>query len=35
MKTAARNVFLDNQQDVAAIKKQLYAAAEMSRRKGG
>ena len=35
VKTAARNVFLDNQQDVAAIKKQLYSAAEMSRRKGG
>lgn len=35
VKTAVRNVFLDNQQDVAAIKKQLYAAAEMSRRKGG
>lgn len=35
MKSAVRNVFLDNQQDVVAIKKQLYAAAEMSRRKGG
>jgi hypothetical protein len=35
VKTAVRNVFLDNHQDVAAIKKQLYAAAEMSRRKGG
>lgn len=35
VKTASRNVFLDNLQDVAAIKKQLYAAAEMSRRKGG
>ena len=35
VKTAVRNVFLDNQQDVAAIKKQLYSAAEMSRRKGG
>jgi len=35
VKTAVRNVFLDNQQDVVAIKKQLYAAAEMSRRKGG
>lgn len=35
MKNAARNVFLDNQQDVAAIRKQLFAAAEMSRKKGG
>jgi len=35
VKSAVRNVFLDNQQDVVAIKKQLYAAAEMSRRKGG
>lgn len=35
IKTAARSLFLDNQQDVTAIKKQLYAAAEMSRRKGG
>lgn len=35
MKFAARNVFLDNLQDVSAIKKQLYLAAEMSRKKGG
>lgn len=35
VKAAARNVFLDNVQDVAAIKKQLYSAAEMSKRKGG
>lgn len=35
VKAAARNVFLDNLQDVAAIKKQLYSAAEMSKRKGG
>lgn len=35
MRFAARNVFLDNLQDVAAIKKQLYLAAEMSRKKGG
>jgi len=35
VRTAVRNVFLDNQQDVVAIKKQLYVAAEMSRRKGG
>lgn len=35
MKAASRNVFLDNQQDVAEIKKQLYAAAELSRKKGG
>jgi len=35
VKTATRNVFLDNEQDVAAIRKQLYAAAEMARRKGG
>jgi len=35
VKAAVRNVFLDNQQDVGEIKKQLYAAAEMSRRKGG
>jgi polysaccharide deacetylase 2 family uncharacterized protein YibQ len=35
MRAGARNVFLDNEQDVAAIKKQLYAAAEMSRRRGG
>lgn len=35
MKSAARNVFLDNEHDVAAIRKQLYVAAEMSRKKGG
>jgi polysaccharide deacetylase 2 family uncharacterized protein YibQ len=35
LRVAARNVFLDNQQDVTAIKKQLYSAAELSRRKGG
>lgn len=35
MKGAVRNVFLDNEQDVGAIKKQLYAAAEMSQRRGG
>jgi len=35
VKSAVRNIFLDNQQDVVAIKRQLYAAAEMSRRKGG
>lgn len=35
IKAATRNVFLDNQQDVAAIKKQLYAAAEMARKNGG
>jgi len=35
VKTATRNVFLDNEQDVAAIRRQLYAAAEMARRKGG
>ena len=35
VKAASRSVFLDNQQDVAAIKKQLYAAAEISRKKGG
>lgn len=35
VKAATRNVFLDNQQDVAAIKKQLYAAAGMARKKGG
>jgi polysaccharide deacetylase 2 family uncharacterized protein YibQ len=35
MRFAARNVFLDNEQDVSAIKKQLYAAAEMARKKGG
>jgi len=35
VKAAVRNIFLDNQQDVVAIKQQLYAAAEMSRRKGG
>jgi uncharacterized protein len=35
LKSAARNVFLDNEQDVAAIKKQLNAAAGMARKKGG
>lgn len=35
LKAATRNVFLDNQQNVAAIKKQLYAAAKMSRNNGG
>ena len=35
VKTATRNVFLDNEQDVAAIKKQLYAAAKLARAKGG
>jgi polysaccharide deacetylase 2 family uncharacterized protein YibQ len=35
MKTATRNVFLDNEQEVAAIKKQLYAAAQLARVKGG
>lgn len=35
MRFAARNVFLDNDQDVAAIRKQLYVTAEMSRKKGG
>ena len=35
VRSATRNVFLDNEQDVAAIKKQLLAAAEMSKRKGG
>lgn len=35
LKSATRNVFLDNQQDVAAIKKQLYAAAKMARKNGG
>lgn len=34
VKTATRNVFLDNEQDVAAIRRQLLAAAEMARRKG-
>jgi len=35
VKTATRNVFLDNEQDVTAIRRQLFAAAEMARRKGG
>jgi polysaccharide deacetylase 2 family uncharacterized protein YibQ len=35
VRAASRSVFLDNQQDVAEIKKQLYAAAELSRKKGG
>ena len=35
VKTATRNVFLDNEQDVAAIRKQLYAAAKLARVKGG
>lgn len=35
VKTATRNVFLDNEQDVAAIRKQLYAAAKIARIKGG
>lgn len=35
VRSGTRNVFLDNEQDVAAIKKQLLAAAEMSKRKGG
>lgn len=35
LKSAARNVFLDNQQDVAAIKQQLNSAALMARKKGG
>lgn len=35
LKAATRNVFLDNLQDVVAIKKQLYAAAEMARKNGG
>jgi polysaccharide deacetylase 2 family uncharacterized protein YibQ len=35
VKAASRNVFLDNDQDVETIKRQLYAAAEMSRNKGG
>lgn len=34
VKTATRNVFLDNELDVAAISRQLYAAAEMARKKG-
>lgn len=35
VKTATRNVFLDNDQDVAAIRKQLQAAAQLARVKGG
>ncbi len=35
LKSGTRNVFLDNQQDVAAIKKQLQLAADMARKKGG
>ena len=35
LKSATRNVFLDNEQDVAAIKKQLNVASGMARRKGG
>lgn len=35
VRSGTRNVFLDNEQDVAAIKKQLGVAAEMSKRKGG
>ena len=35
LKSATRNVFLDNEQDVAAIKKQLNSAAVMARKKGG
>ncbi len=35
LKSATRNVFLDNKQDVAAIKKQLYVAAEMAKKSGG
>lgn len=35
IKTASRDVFLDNEQDVAAIKKQLFVAADISRKKGG
>jgi len=35
LKSATRNVFLDNEQDVAAIKKQLNTAAGMARKKGG
>ncbi|NVN99205.1 MAG: divergent polysaccharide deacetylase family protein [Geobacteraceae bacterium] len=35
VKSGTRNVFLDNEQDVAAIKRQLVAAAEMAKRKGG
>ena len=35
LKSATRNVFLDNEQDVAAIKKQLNSAALMARKKGG
>jgi len=35
LKSATRNVFLDNDQDVAAIKKQLNSAVGMARKKGG
>jgi polysaccharide deacetylase 2 family uncharacterized protein YibQ len=35
LKSATRNVFLDNEQDVAAIKKQLNSAVVMARKKGG
>lgn len=35
VKTATRSVFLDNEQDVAAIRRQLLAAAQLARVKGG
>jgi polysaccharide deacetylase 2 family uncharacterized protein YibQ len=35
LKSATRNVFLDNQQNVVAIKKQLQSAAEIAGKKGG
>jgi polysaccharide deacetylase 2 family uncharacterized protein YibQ len=35
MKTAARHVFLDNVQDVAAIRKQLQQLAAVARKRGG
>jgi polysaccharide deacetylase 2 family uncharacterized protein YibQ len=34
VKTATRNVFLDNEQDVTAIRKQLSAAAKIAQIKG-
>jgi polysaccharide deacetylase 2 family uncharacterized protein YibQ len=35
VKSVARNVFLDNEQDIVEIKKQLRAAVQLSRSKGG